>query len=132
VDRPTQTDQPSSTAMSPCSSVPQGCPIPGRTAPWTSAVAESPVTISRQEMAAHIRSGRARPWTRQQGSHRLVWDAALLGDTWYTVMRDTDHYQKAPGPFAALLTVLDATTLNPSEFAPEHFVLCRSGTPEAL
>lgn len=62
--------------------------------------------ISAQEMAAHVRAGRAWRWTHELGRGRLILNAASLDGTWYAVLDDTGTYVEVPAPFAALLTAV--------------------------
>jgi hypothetical protein len=66
------------------------------------------MNISREEMATHIRAGRARRWAHELGRDRLIFNAASLDGAWYAVLDATGDYQKVPAPFAALLTTLQA------------------------
>lgn len=62
--------------------------------------------ITRDQMAHHITTGRARPWTHTL--HGLVPAATLLDGTWYVVIDGTDDYQPAPEPLATTLTQANA------------------------
>jgi hypothetical protein len=58
--------------------------------------------ISRDQMATHVSTGRAHPWTHPL--HGAIPTAAHIDDTWYVVLDGTDHYQPAPPQLAAVLT----------------------------
>jgi hypothetical protein len=66
------------------------------------------MTIGRDEMAEHVRAGRAQRWAYELGRDRLVLTAASLDGTWYVVMDGEENYEQAPAPLAALLTVLES------------------------
>lgn len=61
------------------------------------------MTISRDDMTAHIEAGRAWGWTRELGPEHLVPAVAQLDGVWFAVLAGTDGYQRAPEPLTWLL-----------------------------
>ena len=81
--------------------------------------------ISRDEMAAHIRDGRARSWPYAVGRCPVVWTAAVMAGTWYAVMDGGDAYEEAPAVFGALLAALEAHAEDVSSALSERARRCR-------
>lgn len=81
--------------------------------------------ISRDDMAAHIRDGRARSWPYAVGRCPVVWTAAVMAGTWYAVMDGGDAYEEVPAVFAALLAALEARAEDVSSVLSERRRRCR-------
>ncbi|WP_018685416.1 hypothetical protein [Actinokineospora enzanensis] len=65
------------------------------------------MTISRDEMEAHIRAGRARKWTHAVGPGHTVFSAAKLGDQWFVVLIGHTGYSPVTELLSTVLTGAD-------------------------
>lgn len=61
------------------------------------------MTITRDAMTAHIRAGRAQPWTEPLGPRHEVPAAVRMDNDWYVIYQGYDAYQPAPPELVDIL-----------------------------